>query len=71
MIDPMPKQDIKTPPTLSEARLLTRIEELETKLAEVIAAWEEWSNCDAEVLIDAAIARMNNAVSELTGGRNE
>lgn len=47
------------------------IEELEAKLAEVIAAWEEWSNCDAEVLIDTAIARMDAAVAALTGGNDE
>ena len=41
MLDPMPRQDIKTPPTLPEARLLTRIEELEAKLAKAVEALVE------------------------------
>ena len=32
MLDPMPRQDMRNPPTLSEARLLTRIEGLEELL---------------------------------------
>lgn len=68
--------------TISDARFIAasrelvpamadRIEDLEAKLAKAVAAWMEWSNCDAEVLIDAAIERMNNAVAELTGGKDE
>lgn len=37
MLDPMPRQDTKTPPTLSETMLLTRIKELEEKLTNAVA----------------------------------
>jgi len=40
MSDHIPRKDVKLPPTIGEAKLMVRIEELEAKLARAVEALE-------------------------------
>ena len=77
MSDHIPRKDVKLPPTVSEAKLMARIEELEAKLAKALVAlnyfflrdpdkpthWE-YSRNRAEELARTAIAELKGETDE-------
>ena len=72
MTDYMPRKDVELPPTISEAKLMARIEELETKLAKAVEALTFFlSEYDAPDDVGDAADKARTTLAELKGETDE